>query len=47
MPENGLHKTGQGNVKYNLVFFSTFEDLKLPRMDPWKMLEWSIFMNIP
>ncbi len=30
IPKHGLHKTGPGDVKYNLVFFSTFEQLTLP-----------------
>ncbi len=27
MPTNGCHKTGPDDIKYDLVFFSTFEEL--------------------
>jgi hypothetical protein len=30
MPKTGNHKTGPDDVQYNLVFFSTFEELNLP-----------------
>ncbi len=30
---------------FDLDFFSTFEELKLPINGPWKILEWSSFMN--
>ena len=30
MPKTGCHKTGPDDLRYDLVFFSTFEELKLP-----------------
>ena len=34
MPKTGRHKTGPDDVKVNLVFFSTFEELQLPIKGP-------------
>jgi hypothetical protein len=34
MPKTCCHKTGPDDVKYNLVFFSTYEGLKLPIQGP-------------
>ncbi len=34
MPKTGRHKTGPGNLRYNLVSFSTFEELMLPIKGP-------------
>ncbi len=34
MPKNCCHKTGPDDIKYNLVFFSTFEELQLPIQGP-------------
>ncbi len=34
MPMNGKHKTNPDNLRYNLVFFSTFEELTLPIKGP-------------
>ena len=34
MPKTGCHKTGQDDLRYDLVFFSTFEELKLPITGP-------------
>ena len=34
MPKTGCHKTGPNDLRYNLVFFSTFEELKLPITGP-------------
>ena len=34
MPKNGCHKTGPDDIKYDLVFFGTFEELKLPIKGP-------------
>ena len=33
-PKTGKHKTGPDDVKVNLVFFSTFEELQLPIKGP-------------
>ncbi len=45
MPKNGNHKIGPDDRRYDLVFFSTFEELTLPikadSKGPWKMLGWS------
>ncbi len=34
MPKDGRHKTGPDYLRYNLVFFSTFEELSLPIEGP-------------
>jgi hypothetical protein len=34
MPKTASHKTGPDDVKFNMVFFSTFEELKLPIQGP-------------
>ena len=34
MPKNGLFKTGPDDLLYHLVFFNTFEELKLPITGP-------------
>ena len=34
MPKNGLFKTGPDDLLYHLVFFNTFEELKLPIKGP-------------
>jgi hypothetical protein len=34
MPKDWRHKTGPDNLPYNLVFFSTFEELSLPINGP-------------
>jgi hypothetical protein len=34
MPKTGRHKTGPDNLRYNLVSFSTFEELMLPIKGP-------------
>ena len=34
MPKTGSHKTGPDDLRFNLVFFSTFEELKLPITRP-------------
>ena len=34
MPKTGCHKTGPDDLGYALVFFSTFEELKLPITGP-------------
>jgi hypothetical protein len=34
LPKNGLTKIGQDDIKYDLVFFSTFEELQLPIKGP-------------
>jgi hypothetical protein len=34
MPKTSYHKTGPDDLRYNLVFFSTFEELKLPITGP-------------
>ena len=34
MPKTGSHKTGPDNLRYDLVFFSTFEELTLPIKGP-------------
>ena len=34
MPKTGCHKTGPNDLRYDLVFFSTFEELKLPITGP-------------
>jgi hypothetical protein len=34
MPKNKTYKTGPDDCLYNLVFFSTFEELKLPIKGP-------------
>ena len=34
MPKTGSHKTGPDDLRYDLVFFSTFEELKLPITGP-------------
>ncbi len=38
MPKDRRHKTGPDDLRYDLVFFSTFEELSLPIKGPWKML---------
>ena len=34
MPKTGSFKTGPDNLRYDLVFFSTFEELTLPIKGP-------------
>ena len=34
MPKTSCHKTGPDDLGYDLVFFSTFEELKLPITGP-------------
>ena len=34
MPKTGCHKTGPDDLRYDLVFFSTFEELTLPIKGP-------------
>jgi hypothetical protein len=34
MPKDGRHKTGPDDLRYNLVFFSTFEELTFPIKGP-------------
>ena len=34
MPKTCCHKTGPDDLRYDLVFFSTFEELKLPITGP-------------
>ena len=34
LPKTGCHKTGPEDFRYNVVFFSTFEELKLPITGP-------------
>ena len=34
MPKNGNHKIGPDDLRYDLVFFSTFEELTLPVKGP-------------
>ena len=34
MPKTSCHKTGPDDLRYDLVFFSTFEELKLPITGP-------------
>ena len=34
LPKNGLFKTGPDDLLYHLVFFNTFEELKLPIKGP-------------
>ena len=34
MPKTGSHKTGPDDIKYDMVFFSTFEELTLPIKGP-------------
>ena len=34
MPKTGSHKTGPDDLRYDLVFFSTFEELTLPIKGP-------------
>jgi hypothetical protein len=37
MPKTASHKTGPNDVKYLLVFLSTFEELKLPIQGPMEV----------
>jgi hypothetical protein len=48
-PKDRRHKTGPYNLRYNLVFFSTFEELILPIKGPMEDHDagWSSFMNHP
>ena len=34
LPKNASHKTGPDDLRYDLVFFSTFEELVLPIKGP-------------
>ena len=34
MPKDGRHKTGPDDLRYDLVFFSTFKELTLPIKGP-------------
>ncbi len=37
MPKNGLFKIGPDDLLYHLVFFNTFEELKLPIKGPMEV----------
>ncbi len=36
LPKNPSYRTGPDDLLFNLVFFSTFEELKLPIGGPWR-----------
>ncbi len=45
--KSSTYQTGKDDLMYKLLFFSTFEELKLPVKGPWRVLEWFSSMNHP